>query len=111
MGALYSKNNVRKPLAPTEEVFTAQHKSTTSRTEYSRETYRFGYHPTATRALILLGISTDMLGTEHEYCLCLLNAEEVLSFCIDEKQVLIVDITDGDANFSRSTACTCLVVE
>eukprot|EP00760_Papus_ankaliazontas_P008950 PhM_4_TR13950/c2_g2_i1/m.32201 len=92
------------------------HKSNNS-TEYYRELFGFGFHPTATHAVMLLRISKylsrDNDNTSNEYTLCALTTEDVLSFCVDTTQVLVVDITsrdDADAD-SRVTARTCLVVD
>eukprot|EP00760_Papus_ankaliazontas_P012404 PhM_4_TR15276/c0_g1_i1/m.29213 len=82
----------------------------TSTTQHFRTLYRFGFHPSATRAMMLLRISTHFTCC-HNFQLCTLTTEAVLSFCIDATQVLVVDITDGDSDFSKGTARTCLVVD
>eukprot|EP00760_Papus_ankaliazontas_P008960 PhM_4_TR13950/c2_g2_i7/m.32198 len=92
------------------------HKSNNS-TEYYRELFGFGFHPTATHAVMLLRISKylsrDNDNTSNEYTLCALTTEDVLSFCVDTTQVLVVDITSRDDadDDSRATARTCLVVD
>eukprot|EP00760_Papus_ankaliazontas_P001247 PhM_4_TR10436/c2_g1_i1/m.77970 len=78
--------------------------------EHFRTLYGFGYHPTATSAIeIFLRVST--LIAECNFQLSVFTAEEVLSFCVDTTQVLVVDITDSNSDFSNSTARTCLVVD
>eukprot|EP00760_Papus_ankaliazontas_P021713 PhM_4_TR18725/c0_g3_i5/m.11698 len=84
-------------------------------TEHYRTLYGFGYHPTATRAAMLLRISTLMsthrAPTATDFQLCTFTTEAVLSFCVDTAQVLVVDITDHSPDISSGTARTCLVVD
>eukprot|EP00760_Papus_ankaliazontas_P026306 PhM_4_TR3022/c2_g2_i2/m.46590 len=87
--------------------------SADKRTEYYRKLYRFGFHPTATRAMMLLRISTHIYSrsapTANGYRLCPFSAEtDILSFCIDITQVLFANIADIN-NASHGT--TCLVVD
>eukprot|EP00760_Papus_ankaliazontas_P013384 PhM_4_TR15703/c4_g3_i2/m.85044 len=69
-------------------------------TEHYRKIFRFGFHPTATRAAMLLRISTSCISSQgceptcHEYLLCPFTTEDVLSFCVDTAQVLVVDTAD-----------------
>eukprot|EP00760_Papus_ankaliazontas_P004674 PhM_4_TR12020/c0_g1_i1/m.48502 len=94
----------------------------TSCTERFRELFRFGFNPTATRAAMLLRISTQRFAGSHnqsesnnitnDYHLCVFTTEDVLSFCVDVTQVLVVDVSDKDSDFSSSNApTTCLVVD
>eukprot|EP00760_Papus_ankaliazontas_P008970 PhM_4_TR13951/c2_g1_i2/m.32160 len=92
-------------------------------TEYFRTLYRFGVHPTATRALMLLRINKHLVASrrqgqevrapENDYILCDFTTEAVLSFCVDKTQVLVVDVTDVivDIITDCSHAQTCLVVD
>eukprot|EP00760_Papus_ankaliazontas_P022281 PhM_4_TR18829/c0_g1_i1/m.95934 len=77
----------------------------TSRTEHCRMAYRLGYHPAAIRALMLLVFNSGDTSRprESDYHLSLFSTEDVLLFCVDRTEVLVVNITDGDP---RSTACT-----
>eukprot|EP00760_Papus_ankaliazontas_P040071 PhM_4_TR9837/c0_g2_i1/m.18093 len=79
-----------------------------STTQYYRSLYRLGFHPTATRAAMLLRISNSI---PSRYQLCVFTTEAVLSFCVDTTQVLVVDITDKTSDYSSDTASTCLVVD
>eukprot|EP00760_Papus_ankaliazontas_P008263 PhM_4_TR13715/c2_g2_i1/m.29246 len=88
-----------------------------TRTEHYRKVHRFGYHPAATRALMLLRISADMPShSDHgasgfQLC-CIFTTEDVVSFCVDVTQVLVVDITNSAADLSSRPAPTlCLVVD
>eukprot|EP00760_Papus_ankaliazontas_P035030 PhM_4_TR7589/c5_g1_i3/m.99810 len=90
-----------------------------SLTEHFRNLFGFGFHPTATRAAMLLRISTQQLPgrTEpvlaNDYHLCPFTTQDVLSLCIDATHVLVVDITDkgSDLSSSGTDAPTCLVVD
>eukprot|EP00760_Papus_ankaliazontas_P022288 PhM_4_TR18829/c2_g2_i2/m.95941 len=77
----------------------------TSRTEHCRKVHRLGYHPAAIRALMLLVFNSGDTSRprESDYHLSLFSTEDVLLFCVDRTEVLVVNITDGDP---RSTACT-----
>eukprot|EP00760_Papus_ankaliazontas_P001259 PhM_4_TR10436/c5_g3_i2/m.77971 len=84
-------------------------------TEHYRQMFRFGYHPTATRAVMLLCIRSHVSGhpraTTNNFQLSPFTIEDVLSFCVDAAQVLIVDITDEFSDLSSSSeATTALVV-
>eukprot|EP00760_Papus_ankaliazontas_P036426 PhM_4_TR8309/c0_g1_i2/m.24906 len=87
-------------------------------TEHFRKLYGFGYHPIATRAALLLRISTHVSSrgrappTEDGYQLCTFTTEGVLSLCVDKSQVLVVDITtETSDDFSKNSAPICLVVD
>eukprot|EP00760_Papus_ankaliazontas_P021174 PhM_4_TR18654/c0_g1_i1/m.75767 len=85
-----------------------------SRTGQFRSLFRFGFHPAATQAAILLRIiSTQPFpsSTENDYHLCDFTTEAVLSFCIDPTRVIVVDVTKNPSDFSSSNAPTCLVVD
>eukprot|EP00760_Papus_ankaliazontas_P032926 PhM_4_TR6083/c0_g1_i1/m.74633 len=81
-----------------------------NRTEYCRKMYGFGFHPTATRALMLLGISTHV-SRANEYLLCPFTTKDILPFCIDPTQVLVVDISQEYYGWSKRQPFTCLVVD
>eukprot|EP00760_Papus_ankaliazontas_P022589 PhM_4_TR18885/c2_g2_i1/m.76530 len=88
------------------------------RTEYFRKLHRFGFHATATRAAMILRISSQPFPSRspdpvvaHGYSLCVFTTEDVLSFCVDATCVLVVDVSRKDTNFSSSDATTCLVVD
>eukprot|EP00760_Papus_ankaliazontas_P039075 PhM_4_TR9477/c1_g2_i1/m.2124 len=88
-----------------------------SRIEHYRTMYRFSFfHRTATRAVMLLRIGKHLASRQHrvpenDYELCDLMTEHVLSFCVDTRQVLVVDITSRDADYSHAIARTCLVFD
>eukprot|EP00760_Papus_ankaliazontas_P026299 PhM_4_TR3021/c6_g2_i1/m.41476 len=97
----------------------SSHNSTTLAMHY-RNMYGFGFHPTATRALFILRMSTHFfkrrrpLTNSNEYRLCPFGGEHVLSFCIDTTRVLVLDISDPSAGglIPRCEATTmCLVVD
>eukprot|EP00760_Papus_ankaliazontas_P036780 PhM_4_TR8390/c1_g4_i3/m.62551 len=95
-----------------------------SHTEHFRKLFRFGFHPTATRAVLLLRISSHISGRRapttnnfqrrsepiihNDYSLCDFTTEEILSFCIDTTRVFVVDAGD---KFLFSAAPTWLVVD
>eukprot|EP00760_Papus_ankaliazontas_P017756 PhM_4_TR17378/c2_g3_i4/m.73015 len=84
-------------------------------TEHYRQMFRFGYHPTATRAVMLLRISCFDVSSYHattaNNLLCPFTTEDVLSFCVDTAQVLVVDISEEYSDLSSSEAPTALVVD
>eukprot|EP00760_Papus_ankaliazontas_P013383 PhM_4_TR15703/c4_g3_i11/m.85064 len=91
-----------------------------SHDEHYPQMFRLGFHPTATRAAMLLRISNitscdlhDEQAPANDYELCAFTTEDVLSFCVDTMQVLVVDITrcDGDDDYSHATVRTCLVLD
>eukprot|EP00760_Papus_ankaliazontas_P039477 PhM_4_TR9581/c1_g1_i2/m.92456 len=76
----------------------------------------FGYHPTAIRAALLLRISTYISNScstpnTHKYTLCNDTTKEVLLFCVDTTQMIVVDVADERSDFTSSNAPTCLVLE
>eukprot|EP00760_Papus_ankaliazontas_P021166 PhM_4_TR18649/c2_g8_i1/m.23165 len=81
--------------------------------------YSIGFHPTATRAaMLLLRLGTCMSNRQaspvYEYHLCTFTTETVLSFCVDRMQVIVADISSDYgrlSDFSSSAARTCLVVD
>eukprot|EP00760_Papus_ankaliazontas_P000531 PhM_4_TR10092/c3_g1_i4/m.19699 len=81
-------------------------------TQHFREMFRFGYNPTAARAVhLLLRIDTQQgPSVASEYRLCPFTTEHVLSFCVDTTRVVVVDVSE-DLDVSSSTAATCLVVD
>eukprot|EP00760_Papus_ankaliazontas_P036635 PhM_4_TR8363/c5_g3_i4/m.14641 len=90
----------------------------TGATEHFRKLYAFGYHPTATRAALLLRISAYFsrscgAPSTHTYALCDDITKELLSFCVDTTQVLVVDVADTRLFdiITRSNAPTCLVLD
>eukprot|EP00760_Papus_ankaliazontas_P026300 PhM_4_TR3021/c6_g2_i2/m.41479 len=95
----------------------SSHNSTTLAMHY-RNMYGFGFHPTATRALFILRMSTHFfkrrrpLTNSNEYRLCPFGGEHVLSFCIDTTRVLVLDISDPSAGglIPRSEAATTFLV-
>eukprot|EP00760_Papus_ankaliazontas_P036637 PhM_4_TR8363/c5_g3_i6/m.14643 len=88
----------------------------TGATEHFRKLYAFGYHPTATRAALLLRISAYFsrscgAPSTHTYALCDDITKELLSFCVDTTQVLVVDVADARSDFTSSDVPTCLVFD
>eukprot|EP00760_Papus_ankaliazontas_P013381 PhM_4_TR15703/c4_g3_i1/m.85061 len=98
-------------------ILCSDHTNSSTVTEHYRKIFRFGFHPTATRAAMLLRISTSCISSQgceptgHEYLLCPFTTEDVLSFCVDTAQVLVVDITDENGPSETGEARTCLVVD
>eukprot|EP00760_Papus_ankaliazontas_P012902 PhM_4_TR15615/c3_g1_i7/m.68562 len=90
-----------------------------NRINHFRELFRCGYHPTATRAAILMLISSTQQfpssssdpNIAAHYTLCAFTTEDVLSFCVDGTRVLVVDVAGKGSNFLSSDAPTCLVVD
>eukprot|EP00760_Papus_ankaliazontas_P038568 PhM_4_TR9189/c0_g3_i2/m.67786 len=69
--------------------------------DFCKNKHRFGYHPTASKALLLLRISTcNIFCSQNDYGDDVVdgfrlrrdNTEDVLSFCVDHDQVLIDDV-------------------
>eukprot|EP00760_Papus_ankaliazontas_P003856 PhM_4_TR11657/c0_g2_i3/m.16453 len=72
--------------------------SNISTIEHYRKLFQFGFHVTASRALLLLHFSKiyPIHSICHDGCiyhLCSMDTEVVLSFCIDATHILLVDIT------------------
>eukprot|EP00760_Papus_ankaliazontas_P038555 PhM_4_TR9183/c1_g2_i5/m.67747 len=87
-------------------------------TEHYRKLYTFGFHPTVTRAVMLLRISKYLTSRlfqspSNDYELWPFTTETVLSFSIDTTQVLVVDVSTPWQNPWRCDACptTCLVFD
>eukprot|EP00760_Papus_ankaliazontas_P025018 PhM_4_TR2457/c3_g1_i5/m.64696 len=91
-------------------------------TEHYRKIYNFGFHPTASRAALLLRISTLQFPScapppvapppvANDYLLCAFRTEDVLSFCVDMSRVIVANIADECSDFSSRAAPTCLVVD
>eukprot|EP00760_Papus_ankaliazontas_P001822 PhM_4_TR10620/c0_g1_i2/m.29143 len=84
-------------------------------TEHYRQMFRFGYHPTATRAMMLLRISSHVSSRPHaapnNFQLCPFTTRDVMSFCVDTAQVLVVDISEEYSDLSSNKAPTALVVD
>eukprot|EP00760_Papus_ankaliazontas_P000405 PhM_4_TR10066/c3_g2_i1/m.25800 len=81
-----------------------------SRTEHFRKMFDRGFHPTASRAAMLLRMSTyDPINIE--YSLCAFTTEHVLSFCVDANLVLVGDVTEESWDVLSGDASVCLIVD
>eukprot|EP00760_Papus_ankaliazontas_P039589 PhM_4_TR9662/c0_g2_i1/m.41659 len=87
-----------------------------SLTMYYRKRYSFGFHATATLALMLLRISSHFFSAStnsNEYLLCPFVEEEVLLLCIDTTLVRVLDVSDDsfELMMSHCEVPMCLVVD